>query len=203
MTTIGLTGNFGMGKTAVLRLFRKSGAYAFNIDKFVHEILRRPEIVRKIAHTLGKDVLTKNITKISINKSRVAEIIFDDAGKRKALEQIVHPQVMKIVKTTESGILKRDPSALIVFEVPLLFEAGYEKHFDKTIVVYCNKNTAINRLVKKGFSKDEAQKRLRAQLPITRKKKLADFVVNNNYDMSGTEKQVKRILYKLEQTILR
>lgn len=200
MPTIGLTGNFGMGKTAVLHLFKKLGAYTFNIDKFVHEILRKPDTIRKIAQALGKDVLTKEI---SINKTRVAKIIFDDAGKRKALEQIVHPQVLKIIKTTESGILKRDPSALIIFEVPLLFEAGYEKHFDKTIVVYCNKDTAINRLAKKGFSKDEAQKRLRAQIPITKKKKLADFAINNNYDMGGTEKQVERILYKLKQTILR
>ena len=203
MPTIGLTGNFGMGKTAVLQLFNKSGAYTFNIDKFVHEILKRPGTIRKIAKALGKDVLTKKTTTISINKARVAKIIFDDAGKRKALEQIIHPQVLKIIKTTESGILKRDPFALIIFEVPLLFEAGYKKHFDKTIVVYCNKDTAINRLVKKGFSKDEAQKRLHAQLPITRKKKLADFAINNNYDISGTEKQVERILYKLKQTILR
>jgi len=203
MPTIGLTGNFGMGKTAVLHLFRKLGAYTFNIDKYVHEILKKPDTVRIIVQALGKDVLTKKTTKISINKTRVAKIIFDDAGKRKALEQIVHPQVLKIIKTTESGILKRDPFALIIFEVPLLFEAGYAKHFDKTIVVYCNKNTAINRLVKKGFSKDEAQKRLRAQLPITKKKKLADFAINNNYDISGTEKQVERILYKLKQTILR
>lgn len=203
MPTIGLTGNFGMGKTAVLHLFRKSGAYTFDIDKFVHEILKKPETIRIIAQALGKDVLTKKITKISINKTRVAKIIFDDAGKRKVLEQIVHPQVLKIMKTTESGILKRDHSALIVFEVPLLFEAGYEKHFDKTIVVYCNKDTAINRVIKKGFSKDEAHKRLRAQMPITRKKKLADFLINNNYDISGTEKRVKRILYKLKNTILR
>lgn len=198
MPTIGLTGNFGMGKTSVLALFKKSGAYTFNIDKFVHEILNKPETIKKIARALGKNVLKKRRTRVSINKIRTAKIVFDNTGKRKALEAIIHPQVLKIMKTTESGILKRDPAALIVFEVPLLFEAGYEKYFDKTIVVYCNKDTAIDRLVKKGFSKDEALKRIRAQLPITKKKKLADFVINNNYDLSDTESRVSRIFHKLK-----
>jgi len=198
MPTIGLTGNFGMGKTTVLALFRKSGAYTFNIDKFVHDILLEPETIKKISYALGEDILIKN-TKLSINKARVARLIFNDSDKRKTLEKIIHPQVLKIIKATRSEILKKNPSALIIFEIPLLFEAGYEKYFDKTIVIYCNRNTAISRLVKKGFSLDEAYKRLRAQMPITKKKKLADFVITNNYDIENTEKQVRRIFEKLKQ----
>ncbi|MBI5099622.1 MAG: dephospho-CoA kinase [Nitrospirae bacterium] len=199
MPTIGLTGNFGMGKTTVLALFRKSGAYTFNIDKFVKEILQEPETIKKIAHSLGKNVLIKSPTKLSINKARVAKIIFNDSDKRKTLEKIIHPQVLKIIKATRSEILKKNPSALIIFEIPLLFEAGYEKYFDKIIVVCCNMNNAISRLVKKGFSLDEAYKRLRAQMPITKKKKLADFVITNNYDIENTGKQVRRIFENLKQ----
>jgi len=198
MPTIGLTGNFGMGKTTVLALFRKSGAFTFNIDKFVHDILKEPQMIKKISYALGEDILIKN-TKLSINKARVAKIIFNDVDKRKLLEKIIHPRVLKIIKATRSEILKKNPSALIIFEIPLLFEAGYEKYFDKTLVVYCNRKTAMNRLVKKGFSKDEALKRLRVQMPITRKKKLADFVITNNYDIENTEKQVRRILEKIKQ----
>jgi len=198
MPTIGLTGNFGMGKTTVLALFRKSGAYTFNIDKFVHDILQEPETIKKISYALGEDILIKN-KRLSINKARVARLIFNDSDKRKTLEKIIHPQVLKIIKATRSEILKKNPSALIIFEIPLLFEAGYEKYFDKIIVIYCNRNNAISRLVKKGFSLDEAYKRLRAQMPITKKKKLADFVITNNYDIENTEKQVRRIFEKLKQ----
>jgi dephospho-CoA kinase len=155
-------------------------------------------MIKKISYALGEDILIKN-TKLSINKARVAKIIFNDVDKRKLLEKIIHPRVLEIIKATRSEILKKNPSALIIFEIPLLFEAGYEKYFDKTLVVYCNRKTAMNRLVKKGFSKDEALKRLRVQMPITRKKKLADFVITNNYDIENTEKQVRRILKKIKQ----
>ena len=195
MPTIGLTGNFGMGKTTVLHLFRKLGAYTFNVDKFVHKILNKPETIKEIARTLGDDILIRG-PKLSINKGRVAKLIFNDSKKRKAVEKIIHPQVLKTIKTSRSNILKKSPSALIIFEVPLLFEAGYENFFDKTVVAYCNEKTAIDRLIAKGFSRDEILKRMRAQMPITKKKKLADFVINNNGDISNTERQIRRILHK-------
>ena len=123
-------------------------------------------------------------------------MVFNDAEKRKALEKIIHPQVLKIVKETRSKILKKHHTALIVFEVPLLYEAGYENFFDRIVVVYSNKDRAIRRLLAKGFSKDEILKRMHAQMPITKKKKLADFVINNNDNLTDTERQVKRILQK-------
>ncbi|MBI4849500.1 MAG: dephospho-CoA kinase [Nitrospirae bacterium] len=199
MPTIGLTGNFGMGKSTVLQLFKKMGAYTFDIDKFVHDILKKPETIKKISRALGEEVLIKKSSGTSLNKQRVAKIIFADPEKRKAIEKIIHPQVLKIVKQTESKTLKINPSALIVFEVPLLFEAGYEKHFDKTVVVYCRRDLAISRLTGKGFSEDEAVKRLRAQMAISRKRKFADFIVNNNGGVSYTEKQVERIHEQLAQ----
>jgi len=200
MPTIGLTGNFGMGKTTVLSLFKKSGAYTFNIDKFVHEILNRPEIIKKIARKLGNDILTSG-ARLSINKRLVAKLIFNDMEKRKALEEIIHPRVLKIIKATRSEILKKHHTALIVFEVPLLYEAGYKNFFDRIVVVYASRNRAISRLLAKGFSKDEILKRMRAQMPITKKKKLADFVINNNNNLRDTERQVKRILDKQKQTM--
>jgi len=199
MPIIGLTGNFGMGKTTVLSLFKRSGAYTFNVDRFVHEILKQPETIKKIARELGDDVLVKRSNKISVNKSRIANIIFYDSSKRKAIEKIVHPQVLRAIKSTSATILKKDRSALIVFEVPLLFEAGYEHIFDKTIVVYCSKDKALSRLKRKGFSKADAHSRLRAQMPITRKKRLANFVINNSRDIDYTWKQIKCILSNLKQ----
>ncbi len=197
MPTVGLTGNMGMGKTTVLLLFAKLGAYTFNSDDYVHNVLKKPKIVKKIANTIGKNILVKGSKNISINKKHVADIIFNVPRKRKAIEKIIHPEVLKAMKLTKSKILRKEASATIIYEVPLLFEAGYEKNFDKIVVVYCNQNTAINRLTKKGFSKDAANKRIRAQMPISKKKKLADFLINNNDDIKKTEKQVKLIYNKL------
>lgn len=188
-----------MGKTTVLSMFRKLGAYTFNIDKFVHVLLTRPQTKKKIVHALGEGILIKRSKNISISKARVANIIFNDSDKRKAIETIIHSQVLKIIKATALKISKKNPSALIVFEVPLLFEAGYEKYFDATIVVRCNRNVAINRLINKGFTEDNAKKRLLAQMPITKKEKLADFVINNNRGIRQTWKQAKRIFQKIQR----
>ena len=197
MLTIGLTGNFGMGKTTVLRLFRRSGAFTYDVDEFVHNILKKPAIMKKAADILGEDVLTKKQANISIDKKRAADIIFHMPEKRKAIEKIIHPEVMKAVKLAESETLKMKPSAIIIFEVPLLFEAGYESDFDRIVVVHCRQNTALTRLAKKGFSKDEALRRIQTQMSITAKKKMADFVIDNNNDMKKTELQVKRIFESL------
>lgn len=188
-----------MGKTTVLSLLKQSGAYTFDVDRFVHEILKSPDIISKIVRAVGKDVLLMRSGKMSVDKARIAHIIFHDSSKRRAVERIIHPQVLQTIKSASKAILKKEPSALIVFEVPLLFEAGYEPVFDRTIVVHASRDTALSRLAGKGVSKDDAMRRLRVQMPITKKRKLADFVINNNGNIDSTKKQIDRILSKLKQ----
>lgn len=197
MPIIGLTGNFGMGKSTVLKLFRESGVFTYSADDFVHKILENQAIIRRIVRVLGKEVLTSGVPNLSLDKNKVAGIIFDDPLKRKAIEKIVHPEVLKEIRLTTSEVLSREPSAMIIFEVPLLFEAGYEHFFDKTIVVYCKQSAALERLVRKGFTKKAALKRIRAQMPITQKKRLAHFLINNNDSIASTKRQVKKIIKKL------
>ncbi|MEW6599853.1 MAG: dephospho-CoA kinase [Nitrospirota bacterium] len=197
MPVIGLTGNFGMGKSTVLKLFNKLGAHTFSADEFVHNILENPVIIRKIARVLGRDILKIDKGNISIDKECAADIIFNNPDKRKAVERIIHPEVLKLFKKAVSGILKKKSSAMIVFEVPLLFEAGYAAHFNKTIVVYCSRDTALMRLTQKGFSRNEAVKRMRAQMPITKKKRLADFLIDNNKNRSVTGLQIRKIYKEL------
>lgn len=197
MPIIGLTGNFGMGKSTALRLFSKLGAFTFSADEFVHTILENPGIIRKITKILGMDILTVSAGNISINKRRVADIIFSDPHKRKAVEKVLHPKVLKLIMQTASDIQNREPSAIIIFEVPLLLEAGYTRHFNKTIVVYCKRDTAIARLTRKGFSRNEVLKRMRSQMPIAEKKKHADFLIDNNNGTRNTGLQVKKIFQEM------
>ena len=197
MPTIGLTGNFGMGKSTVLKMFDRMGAFTYDIDTFVHSILEKPAIINKITKVLGNSVISKRSSKPSLNKKRVASMIFNDPEKRRAVEEIIHPEVLDLMKRAEAKILNKDPEAVIVFEVPLLFEAGYESHFDKIAVIYSNRANAVKRLAQKGFSRDEALSRIRAQMPISAKQKRSDYLINNNYGLQRTEKRVKRILSEL------
>ena len=197
MPTIGLTGNFGMGKSAVLKMFSRMGVYTYDIDTLVHIILERPTIIKRITGVLGNTVLSKSNGKASLNKKLVASMIFNDPEKRRAVEKIIHPEALRSLKQAEAKILKKEPGAVIVFEVPLLFEAGYEKHFDKIVVVYSNRQNALSRLRKKGFTKEEVSSRIRAQIPISVKIKLSDYSVNNNYGLQRTQKRVKQILSEI------
>ena len=187
-----------MGKTTVLQLFNRLGAYTIDIDDVVHTILDNPSIAKKIIRLLGNDVQLNSTGTPSINKRRTAGIIFKDAEKRKELEQIIHPKALKEIKRIEAAISRRKPDAVIVFEIPLLFEARYESYFDKTIAVHSTRETAFKRLAKKGFSKDDSLKRMKAQMPISRKKRMADFRIDNNGSIDKTEKRVKRVFRKIQ-----
>ena len=198
MPFIGLTGGLGTGKTTVLKLFKSSGAYTIDADKLVHQILKKPSTIKKLAAILGKGILIKRAPKTFINKKHMADIIFNDSRKRRAVEKIIHPEVIKTAKDIKTKILAKKSDAIIVFEVPLLLEAGYEKIFDKIIVVYCSKAKAVERLRKRGLSKEQALKRMRAQMPISRKKAYADFLINNNFDIAKLRQQTQIILKKLK-----
>lgn len=199
MPFIGLTGNFGMGKTTVLRLFKDSGAYTINADELVSHILKRPSIINKLTAILGKEVMRKRCGKPSINKRRVADIIFQNPEKRGLVEKVIHPQVMRLAECIKRKIIKKNPAAIVISEAPLLYEAHYERLFDKIIVVYCNKDVALRRLMAKGFSREDAIRRMCTQMPISKKKSSADFLINNNFNISNTRLQVKRIFKKLSQ----
>ncbi len=194
MPTIGLTGGFGMGKSTVLKLFKKHGAHIADSDRIVADIHKDQKVIKKLVKLLGDRIARKRGSKLVLMKSIVSEIIFSDPKKRKSIEKIIHPEVLKEIKKITKKVYAKDKSATIVFEVPLLFETGFNKQFDKTLVVHCKIETAIKRLKKKGFSKKEAMRRVKAQMPITKKKKLADHLIDNNSSIKKLESKVKDYL---------
>ncbi len=197
MLSVGLTGNFGMGKSTVLRFFKELGAYTYDVDAFVHNLLEHPETIDKISGVIDRNIIIERPSGISINRKLVADIIFNDPRKRKAVEKIIHPEVMKEIRHIASEMRRKAPQTLLVFEVPLLFEAGYKDNFDKIIVVYCNQDIALKRLAEKGFSGDDAMKRIRSQMPVEEKERLADFTINNNNGNELTRLQAADIYEKL------
>lgn len=196
MPYIALTGGFGTGKTTVLRLFKRLGVRTVNIDKIVHDILKREEIIKKIAALLGEDVLKSSSRGITLNRKIIANKIFNNPNKRKAVERIIHPLVLEEIKRVKSRTPEKGAST-IIFEIPLLFEARFERYFDVTVTVYCDRKTVIKRLIKKGFTEMEAIKRMRTQLPVEKKAMLADFVIDNSNGIRKTEGQVRQVFKKI------
>jgi dephospho-CoA kinase len=190
MLAAALTGNFGMGKSFVLSVFRDLGAATLESDRLVNTILAERDVIARVKDLLGGDVCGPDG---SLDKKRVAEKIFSDPKLRSCLEAIIHPIVLERVDEFILSVRERFPVAVI--EVPLLFEGGYSDRFQKVITVFAPEETALQRLMESGITRDNAMARLRNQLPIETKKKRADFTIDNGGSREETRKQVE-VLYR-------
>lgn len=192
MLLVALTGNYGMGKSTVLSMFRKLGTFTLDADRIVESLLRENDILEKIRRLLTDKVFNKNG---SLNKKRVADVIFKSAPLRRSLEDILHPFVFERIKEFSNKMNAKDK--VLIIAAPLVYERGYEDRFDRMIVVHAREEIALNRLRKDGVPKEEALLRLKAQLPIEEKIKRADFIIDNNGTTEDTMTQVQMIYKKL------
>lgn len=193
MVKAGLTGNYGSGKSLVLKLFDRLGAFTLSSDDIVKELLGNPGVLKEIENIAGPDVFEKGGLCV-LNKEKLARIIFLDAGARRKLEGLLHPLVMERIRKE----LETSKAPLAVIEVPLLFEGGYQDFFDKTIAVFVNEETALTRLEKKGIGRGDALMRLKSQMPGPEKAKRADYVINNE----GTPEETGRAVEKIYRELL-
>lgn len=191
MPVIALTGNYGMGKSTVAGFFRKAGAITLDLDDVVDDLLREDKIIEEIRKIFGEEVFSKK----GLDRSRVAEIVFSDKEKRELLESLLHPLVIERMKVFLSKTNRRK---VIIVEIPLLFEKGYENEFDMTITVYSDIETTLERLEKKGINRDHALMRLQAQMPIDEKIKRSDLVINNSGTIEETKRQVMKIYERIK-----
>jgi dephospho-CoA kinase len=189
---VGLTGGIATGKTTYTVVFKKLGAQIVCCDEIAHRALRKhTKTYNRIVKAFGSDILKP--TK-QIDRAKLATVIFNNQKKRKELEGIVHPYVFKRL---DEKIKKT--RGILVIEVPLLFETGFDKAVDKTILVWCSRRDQIKRIVKRdGGTEAWARKRIEAQMPLTAKKRKADFVIDNSVLDKGV-KQAINIWKKLQK----
>jgi dephospho-CoA kinase len=195
MVSAALTGNFGMGKSFVLSVFRDLGAIVLDSDHVVAHLLTQKRVLSRLTELLGGGVLGPDGR---LDKKATAEKIFCDRELRKAVEAFLHPLVLKEIRDFISKLT--DGGSVVIVEVPLLFEGGYQTLFQKVITVHATREKALTRLAKAGISRREALARLRIQLRIGRKKKLADFTIDNNGTRAETRKQIVKIYRSLRES---
>jgi dephospho-CoA kinase len=189
---IGLTGNYGMGKSFVLSVFKEIGAIVMDSDDIVNHLLQDKKVILSVKKILGNRVEMENG---SLDKSEIANIIFNNSELKDKLEVLLHQMVFDNIEGAlrKINVKKR----LVIVEVPLLFEGGYQRRFDRTVTVFTTQKEALARLIKVGVSRSNAMKRLRTQLPIKTKKKAADYLIDNTGTKQRTRKQVENIYRRL------
>lgn len=194
---IGLTGNYGMGKSFVLSVFKELGAIVLDSDEIVSHLLDDKKVILRIWKILGDRVLNQYGR---LDKTEIAKIIFNNSELRERVEVLLHPMVFDNIENYLKKVSGK--RRLIIVEVPLLFEGGYQGRFERTLTVFTTQKTALERLMKAGVSRSNALKRLKSQLPIRIKKKNADFLIDNNGPKQRTRSQVESIYIKLLDEIV-
>lgn len=191
MVIVGLTGGVGTGKSTVADFFGELGAHVIDWDELARQVAR-PHLKtwKAIVEYFGKGILNDDLT---INRQKLADVAFSDRKKVEKLNQIVHPAVFEEDERITNEIKSRDPDALIIKDIPLLFEVTRPIPLDKIIVVSASEETQLKRLEEKGMKREDAENRIKSQLPLDTKVRSADFVVNNDGTLEETKRQVRAI----------
>jgi dephospho-CoA kinase len=184
---IGITGGIGAGKSTVASLFEKKGATVIDADKIGWEILDQKK--EQLVTVFGEQILNKSN---QIDRKKLGKIVFKNHNKRELLENVVRPLLLRELQSR----IDKNNSKSIVVDCALIYEWGIQNWFDFTILVKSNFETRVRRLKGKGYSLDEMERRMGAQLPDGEKK--ASFLIENEGSLARLRSQVDQIWEKIQ-----
>lgn len=196
MRRIGLTGGIATGKSYVASRLRTAGVPVVDADLLARDaVAPGTEGLAAVVARFGRDVLTADGL---LDRARVGEIVFRDTAARRDLEAIVHPFVRRGIEQFFQSVPPGVPFA--VADIPLLYETGRQRQFEKVIVAACSRDTQLQRVMARdGAARDEAERRIAAQLPIAAKVTLADYVIRTDGTHEETDAQVARVIEELRK----
>jgi len=197
MLKVGLTGSIAVGKSYVLGIFRELGCFVLDADRTSREVVEPgTRGLAEIVEHFGSDILFSDGT---LDRGKLAAIVFDDDSKRELLNSIVHPRVFEAQNSWLAEVEKKNPKGIAIVDAALMIESGGYKRFDKLIVIWCQPDVQLSRLLSRGgLSEDEARKRITAQMPQDEKKKYADFLIDTSKGYEDTRRQTAEVFHELE-----
>jgi dephospho-CoA kinase len=200
MLKVGLTGSIAVGKSYVCSVFRELGAFVIDADQIARDVVARGTPgLRSIVEEFGDEVIARDG---SLDRKKLAEIVFNDEEKRLRLNAIVHPLVINEQDRILSEIEATDRSAIVIVEAALMIESGGFRRFDRLIVVWCRPEIQIQRLMSRdGLTRDEAEKRIAAQMPQSEKMRYADFLIDTSEGFESTRKQCEDVYAELKKLL--
>ena len=188
MFVIGLTGGIASGKSTVSKILAQAGAHVIDADKIAHDVVMPKQLAwEKIVSHFGMSALLGNG---QLDRAALGAKVFSNPAERKWLEELIHPLVREAIEK-EIQVWNAEKNEIVVLDIPLLYEVGWDTLADETWVVSVDTATQLKRLVRRDrLSLMQAQKRIDSQMPLIEKVKRADYVIDNMFDLIKTREQV-------------
>lgn len=184
---LGVTGGIATGKSTVINVFKELGFPVVDGDVVARLVVEPGQpCLTALTDFFGEEILLDTGV---LDRRKLAEIVFSDEEKRKKMNAVMDPFIRREIEAEIKEAKKKSP--LVVADIPLLYEGGYQQYFDAVAVVYVTPALQLERLMKRNsYTEEEAQHRISSQWPIDRKKELADIVFDNQGSIRQTKEQV-------------
>lgn len=195
MRVVGLTGGIASGKSTVSDLLRRLGAVVIDADRIARRVVEPDRRAwKRIVGRFGPEILLPDRT---LDRKRLAERIFRSSPERRFLNRVTHPPIYwEILRTLGMHWWMKTP--VVVVDAALLFETPLHLFLKPVVVVYADPDTQLERLIRRdGIDREEAMRKIRAQIPLEEKKKRADYVIDNSGSLDRTAQQVHDLWRRL------
>jgi dephospho-CoA kinase len=201
MLRVGLTGGIGCGKSTVAAMMGELGCHVLNADKMAHALIAPGKpAYDEIRRQFGPNVLASDG---SVDRARLASVVFADAEKLASLNTIVHPLVLRELDRELERLARSDPHGVAVVEAALLIESRYHERLDRLVLATCTRQQQLERLTNPAFGRamprEQAEQRIAAQMPLEEKRKLAHDEIDCSGSLDHTKKQVRTLVKQLKQ----
>lgn len=201
MLKVGLTGGIATGKSYVLGVLRELGCEVIDADQVAHQLMEPGQpAYKEIIAEFGRGVLNDDG---GIDRAKLGAIVFADPEQRARLNAIVHPRVYEAQASWLAEVTARNPQAVAVCDAALMIETGSYRRFDKIVVVYCDQELQLQRLMaRNNLTREQALARTAAQMPTAEKLTYADFTINTSAGFADTRRQVAELYTSLRRLSL-
>lgn len=198
MLRVGLTGGIATGKSLAAGFLKEQGARIVDADVIARqEVAPGKEGLRRIVDRFGPEVLTAGGV---LDRAALGRIVFESADCLHQLNRMLHPLILDQMEAQLKAIEQEDPGAIAVADVPLLVECGLQDRFDRIIVVAADCELQLRRLIQRdGLGRQEAEARLGAQMNISKKRKHADYLIENTGSIADLDERVRSVYALLKK----
>ena len=198
MLKVGLTGSIAVGKTFVCDVFRELGVRVLDADRVARDVVEPGSVgLGRVVEEFGRSVLRPDG---SLDRVKLGSIVFNNETRRLKLNSIIHPLVFDAQDAWLRQCERENPDGIAIVDAALMIESGGYKRFDKLIVVWCERDLQLQRLMARdGLSREDAERRIASQMPQEEKKSYADHLIDTSGGFDATRRQVADVLAELSK----